>query len=258
MKHLRISRSRPTRPRGSALILTVVLTTLLALVGVLFALTSRLDRIASTATSQNRALGMAVDSVVTIVSEQLVRDVPGVAGAEYYDYPDVNDAWLASLEPMRDPTQAGAFYWGQISDITGAFIETNRVSPALVADHAALDVDPATGELVAEPLADADGDGVGDAKWFRLPIAGAQGQSLYAAVRVVDQGAKLNVNTALKFVPRSQSRDAEIDGSSEMQINIVALADSDPAAPMDKDQLDARAAAWQNARSQTAVLPLRY
>ena len=269
MKHLRISRSRSTHPRGSALILTVVLTTLLALVGVLFALTSRLDRIASTATSQNRALGMAVDSVVTIISEQLVQDVPGVAGAEYYDYPDVNDAWLASLEPMRDPTQPGTFYWGQISDILGSFTETNNIIPAIVPDHNALDVDPATGALLLEvdpdtgalvnkQLADADGDGVGDAKWFRLPIAGTKGQFLYAAVRVVDQGAKLNVNTALKFVPRSQSGDAEIDGSSEMQINIVALADSDPANPMDKDQLDAKAVAWQNKRSPTAVLPLRY
>ncbi len=258
MKHLRISHFRPTHQRGSALILTVVLTTLLALVGVLFALTSRLDRIAASATHQNRTLGMAVGSVVTLISEQLVQDVPGVAGAEGYDYPAVNDAWLASLEPMRDPMSPTAFYWGQISDLTGAFTETNQVRPALVAEHGVLDVDPATGELVAEPLADADGDGVGDAKWFRLPIAGARGQSLYAAVRVVDHGAMLNVNTALKFVPRSQSRDAEVDGSSEMQINIVALADSDPTDPMDKDDLDAKAAQWQRARSKTQVSPLKY
>jgi hypothetical protein len=258
MKHVYISRYRHTHSRGSALILTVVLTTLLALVGVLFALTSRLDRIASTATHQNRTLGMAVDSVVSIISEQLVRDVPGVANAEYYDFPDVNDRWLASLEPQRDPTGSGAFYWGQISDITGALTETNQVRPALLADHEPLDVDSASGDLVAETLADADGDGVGDAKWFRLSIVGAMGQPLYVAVRVIDHGGMLNVNTALKFVPRSDSRDAEIDGSSEMQINIVALADSDPGNPMDKDQLDAKAVAWQGARAQTAVGPLVY
>lgn len=258
MDYFGTSRFRHTRGRGSALILTVVLTTLLALVGVLFALTSRLDRIAATATQEHRTLGIAVDSVVTAISEQLLRDVPGLAGAEYYDFPDVNDPWLASLEPMRDPTQSGEFSWGQISDILGTFTETHQVSPTLVAENTALDVDTATGDLVDEQLADADGDGVGDAKWFRLPIAGARGRSLYAAVRVIDLGAMLNVNTALKFVPRPQSERSEIDGSSELQINIVALADSDPASPMDQDQLDARAAEWQRVRVQNAVLPLRY
>lgn len=260
MKQLPPFCSRPAQARGSALILTVVLTTLLALVGVLFALTSRLDRIASIATQQNRTLDMAVDSVVTIVSEELVRDVPGVAGAEPYDYPDINDLWLASLEPMRDPTQPGGFSWGQISDITGVLTERNQVVPALVPEHDSLldDVDPNTGVLLAEPLADADGDGVGDAKWFRLPLAGTQGQALYAAVRVVDHGGMLNVNTALKFLPRAQSDIAEIDGSSELQVNIVALADSDPSDPMDEDEVDAMAAQWQSARVQTAVLPLRY
>jgi hypothetical protein len=44
--------------------------------------------------------------------------------------------------------------------------------------------------------ADADGDGVADALLFRLPISSVRGVTYYGAIRVVDNGAALNVNTA--------------------------------------------------------------
>jgi hypothetical protein len=84
---------------GSALILAVVLTSILAIVGVLFVMMARVDKVATSAISENRELGLAVETVIARISQELVSDIPGVAGQEYYDYPDVNNIWLASLEP---------------------------------------------------------------------------------------------------------------------------------------------------------------
>ena len=63
---------------GSALILTVVLTSLLAIVGVLFVMASRVDKMATSAISDTKELGLAVDTVVAKISRLLVQDVPGV------------------------------------------------------------------------------------------------------------------------------------------------------------------------------------
>ena len=47
--------------------------------------------------------------------------------------------------------------------------------------------------------ADADGDGVWDSVWIKLPnISSAKGQPLYSAVRIIDNCAMLNLNTAFK------------------------------------------------------------
>lgn len=56
-------------PRGSALILTVVLTSLLAIVGVLFIMTARIDRMATSAATENQQLNLAVDTVVARFSD---------------------------------------------------------------------------------------------------------------------------------------------------------------------------------------------
>ena len=69
---------------GSALILTVVLTSLLAIIGVLFVMVSRVDRMATSSISENKELDLAVDTVVARISQDQGLDVPGVAGQEYY------------------------------------------------------------------------------------------------------------------------------------------------------------------------------
>jgi hypothetical protein len=71
--------------------------------------------------------------------------------------------------------------------------------------------------------ADADGDGVSDSKWTKLPdITSGKGKPIYAAVRIIDNCAMLNANTAFKMDPSAGLR--RIDGSSQMQINAMALA----------------------------------
>ena len=244
---------------GSALILTVVLTTLLAIVGVVFVMMARVDKIATSAISENRELGFAVEAVIARISQELVLDFPRkpaicCPAQEYYDYPDPCNAWLASLEPdvERDPDdltgQSDIYYWRQISDVTGylawrGFATRHvKVDPPgnrkTMLEYPEIYLD-ATGELDlgglddgmlgGEPrgqLADADGDHIADSKWIKLyNITTSKGKPIYAAIRVIDNSAMLNVNTAYKFDPCEVLLFREkIDGSSQMQINLAGLA----------------------------------
>ena len=63
---------------GSAIILAIVLTTLLAIIGVLFLFSSRVNSVATSAAGDNEDLKLAVDTVVAQISEVLTRNVPGV------------------------------------------------------------------------------------------------------------------------------------------------------------------------------------
>ncbi|MHC4088557.1 MAG: hypothetical protein ACYSU5_25630, partial [Planctomycetota bacterium] len=98
---------------------------MLAIVGVMFVLMARVDKVATSAISENRELDLAIETVIAGISQELVSDIPGVAGQEYYDYPDGNNIWLASLEPelINDFGTVDAnddiYKWPQISDVTG-------------------------------------------------------------------------------------------------------------------------------------------
>ena len=205
--------------KGSALILAVVLTSLLAIVGVLFVMVSRVDKMATSSISDNMELNFAVDTVVAKISQQLVSDIPGVSDQEYYDYPDVNDPWLSVLEPYKS---GGNYYWRQVSDLTGSLDDLNRDVRAVVIDE----YGPVTDANSASANADADGDGVGDSKWIKLDdIVSEKGRPIYAAVRIVDNGAMLNANTA--FMLDTSDPNATVDevgGTSQLQINLLALA----------------------------------
>jgi len=204
---------------GSALILAVVLTSLLAIVGVLFVMMTRIDRIATSAISENKELDFAVETVIAKISQELALDVPG-SGAEYQDYPGPEDKWLASLEPYES---GGDYYWRQISDVTGYYLVgyNSDIQAEVVSEYDAI---TDFNNLVAN--ADADGDGVGDSKWIKLAdITSNKGRPIYAAIRIVDNGAMLNVNTAYKFdLSDPNATVFDIGGSSQMQINLMALA----------------------------------
>ena len=201
---------------GSALILTVVLTSLLAIVGVLFVMMSRVDKIATSAISENKELNFAVETIIAKISEELVLDVPGIAGAEYHDYPGPQDKWLAGLEPYRSGSN---YHWQQISDVTGYLTGQARDVQAKVLPE----YSPITDFNQPAANADADGDGVGDSKWIKLDdVTSSKGKPIYAAVRIIDNGGMLNVNTAFKFDPGGKRE--TVDGSSQMQINLMALA----------------------------------
>ena len=224
--------TRKELPEGSALILTVVLTSLLAIIGVLFVMVSRVDRMATSSISENKELNLAVDTVVAKISQELAWDVPGVAGQEYHDYPDANDIWLASFEPYRDVTD---YRWRQISDVYNKLGPDLQLPVEVVPDYQDFPSDANVQDVQGLP-ADADGDGVADSRWVSIPeISSGKGRPIYAAIRIVDNGAMLNANTAYKFDPSDPNFNAfftafDIGGSSQLQINLLALTDQ-PADP---------------------------
>jgi len=218
--------SADSRP-GSALILTVVLTSLLAIVGVLFIMTARIDRMATSATTENQQLNLAVETLVAQIGEMLTADTPGVsADPEYWDFPDVNDPWLAELEPYRSGSE---YYWRQISrvaDVNAA--DARNVRIRVIGDRDVVDVN------MTGANADASGDGVGDARWFAVPdIMSSKGKPIYAAVRIVDNSAMLNVNTGYWFDP-TRPDSASVDGNSVQQINVIALAGNRNSTPAER------------------------
>ncbi len=222
---------------GSALILTVVLTSLLAIVGVMFVLVSRLDKMATSGLSENKELNSAAETVVAKISQELALDVPhtdanGIVLSEYYDYPGLADIWLACLEPYWFDT--GDYRWRQTSDVYGV-LGTNAL------DLQAEIVDDYQPTIAEDDKADADGDGVADSVWVAIPdMTSGKGKTIYAAVRIIDNGGMLNVNTAYKFDPNDT--EPNIDGSSQMQINLMALAWRPPALPTEAEAIDLREA----------------
>jgi hypothetical protein len=223
------------RSAGSALILVVVLTSLLAIVGVLFLMTLRIDKMSTSATVDNQELSYAVDSVITRIREELAQDVPldPNGQVEYYDFPDVNDPWLADIEPYE--SEPNVYRWRQLSDVTGylkrrGFATQNiDVDPPgtskVIAEYPDIDVvDLPDGKReLQDRLADADGDGIADSKWIEFDdLKLSRGQPVYAAIRIVDHGAMLNANTGYRLDP--DANDAWVDGHSQLQVNVLGLA----------------------------------
>jgi hypothetical protein len=207
---------------GSALILAVVLTSLLAIIGVMFVMIARVDKMATSAISENKELNSAVETVVAKISQELVLDVPGVAGAEYYDYPGDGDKWLASLEPYKDGTD---YKWRQISDVYNKLGLSLELPAEIIPDYQEPSYVGDSNSITDYP-ADADGDGVADSNWVIIPdMTSNKGKPIYAAIRIIDNGGMINVNTAYKFDPNVGPADANlIDGSSQMQLNLEGLA----------------------------------
>ncbi|MHC5182759.1 MAG: hypothetical protein ACYSPI_00550 [Planctomycetota bacterium] len=75
-----IEKRQSDKQNGSALILVVVVTVLLAVVGVMFLMVSRASEMETGAVIQNKDLSNAVDSVVTKINEVLVEDLFDASG----------------------------------------------------------------------------------------------------------------------------------------------------------------------------------
>ena len=213
-------------PTGSALILAVVLTSMLAIVGILFVMMARVDKIATSAISENRELDLAIETVIAEISQQLVSDTPGIgiAWQEYYDYPDVNNAWLASHEPYQ--LAANDYRWRHISDVNNQLgLYAWDLRAGIIPDYQLPGLIEIGDSNVVNGVfpADADGDGASDSVWIKLPdMTGSKGQPVYVAVRVVDNQAMLNANAHFKFDPAAAEPNL-IDGSSLLQINLMGL-----------------------------------
>ena len=216
---------------GSALILAVVLTSLLAIVGVLFVMASRVDKMATSAISDNKELDFAVETIIAEISQELLLDVPGIADEEYYDYHDANDTWLATLQPYAS---GGSYFWQQITDLYNTLDPNLSLQAEIVPEYQDAGI---MGEGV---IADADGDGVGDSRWVVVPdISSSKGKPIYAAIRIIDNGAMLNVNTGYTFEPNDpNSTVLDIGRSSQMQIGLLALAGAPGQPPTPAEEID--------------------
>ncbi len=258
---------------GSALILVVVLTALLAAVGTIFLLSSRVESMSTSGIAENKALGSAIDVIVEKISNELVNDVPGVSGQEYYDYPGEEDTWLASIEPYRnvsyDPTDPGfepshdsKYIWPQITDLTGVLQNQEDDEMKFATRHVKVDPPGARKVILEYPeielnddgswlgtgdpkvtgdsddginedeyrgqLADADGDGIADAKWIKLTdVSTGKGKDIYAAIRIIDNGGMINVNTAYDFDPGvvfANNTPEKVDGTTQSNVDLAELA----------------------------------
>ncbi len=175
---MKIQNRQFDKNRGSALILVVVVTILLAVIGVMFLMVSRLSEMETVTIADSRDLDGAVETVVTRIHEVLATD--------YEDPTDYTLPWLASLEPDA----SSGYQWGHITDLYNNIGPTT--APSMVISAGA--------QAVVGAPADADGDGVADSLWVKVPgLTTSRGKDIFAAIRIIDNCAMLNLNTAHCF-----------------------------------------------------------
>ncbi len=164
--------------------------------------------------------------------------IDGTDGNEPYDSLGTTDRWLASLEPRSDlpavknlavntdsdPTNDW-YQWERITDLSGGAVAskwdlilrdgqktpwdiTKKEFGGIVEDYQEFDaIFKQTPEyirqhsdMVAGLPADADGDGVADSRWVMVPnLTTSKAKPVFAAVRIVDNCAMLNLNVANCF-----------------------------------------------------------
>lgn len=228
--------------QGSALILVIVVSVLLAVIGMMFVMVSRLEGVLSASVIQDRELDEAVNMTTARIEQILMKDLFGgtmqgdlvddsgafFARNEPYDCYGRDDGWLAPLEPVRlddngtpGDSSDDLFQWTSVTNLQNNmphFVfdsEVDNVWDRVLRDT----VDP------SDPLqrigivpeyqdaqsvdeyhpADADGDGVADSVWIRMDGSTCRGRDVYAAVRIIDNCAMLNLNTAFPFFLNTSS-----------------------------------------------------
>ncbi|MBN2212148.1 MAG: lamin tail domain-containing protein, partial [Sedimentisphaerales bacterium] len=71
--------------------------------------------------------------------------------------------------------------------------------------------------------ADADGDGIADARWVKIPsIIGPRGENCYTAVRIIDNCGMINVNTAFRNT-ENLSPAEDWDGSETTHVDLRGI-----------------------------------
>ncbi|MEX0775602.1 MAG: hypothetical protein WD042_07785 [Phycisphaeraceae bacterium] len=209
-------------PRGTVLILIMVMLALMALMGMAYLQVARVSRESMRDVSGD--IDVVNDSVINLIAGQLLRDVVGSSGKffdpadniEPYDYPwnassvtggtmgQNDDLWLASISP-----EFSGNTWPHITALSDKFIANGQWNggTGVFASGSPAEVDVFNGmspwdtsiSLGDANLVDADGDGVGDSRWMYAPVRQIRGIEYVTAVRIVDLAAMLNVNTASRI-----------------------------------------------------------
>lgn len=223
----RITLKRHIRQRGSILVLVVVLLVLLALMGTAYLSTTRTDRYAAEQNRANTQMKLNTDAgVLSVVEAQIVADSPFVnTAAKTWDCATNNtvdqDLFLAERIPDFYATAPVYPYWSTISwpllQTGGAYVFNSPFAAATftltqpkngywfqpsfdattgMPTLAVRDAVAPNAILQTIPAADTDDDGIADAGLVKLPQQQNDGLTYYAAVRVIDNNAAVNVNTA--------------------------------------------------------------
>ncbi len=168
---------------GSALILTVVLTVLLALVGVFFVMASRVDKMSTSNIARTHDLDIAVKTVIKKINKTLVEDL---YGQDLYDYPDPDNYWLAPIEPEYveeniNGTDKLFYVWNHITDLWNNNFALD--------DYSAAYYDP---DNLAEnhqyDLTDSD-----SYPWLVYNDYDSDGKLKYTLAKIVDENSPMNV-----------------------------------------------------------------
>ena len=184
-----------TRHRGSALLMVVGLLAILLMLGTSFLLISRLSRKEATALAIAAPLNPIAEGLMSEASAAILADLhistdgfpydgasePG----EFIDSPWVDD-WLSPNDPAEtmggdtsaDPDDYGFTRLGSFTPI-----ETDEDDPNADTQYVHVDT---------------DGDGEPDAYLFETGQVDITGRKYYAAIRIVDLSAYINVNVASK------------------------------------------------------------
>ena len=152
------------------------------------------------------------------ISDIYNEGINNVLGSPLYDPVDRNnpDQW--------DSGQAA------VSDYYILDIGTSGIRARIVADMEGTEtiVDGGSWDDLDDVMlwgarADADGDGVADSRWVKVPnLTGPRGQNVYTAVRIIDNGGMININTAFRD-PSNLTISGNWDGSRLSHINIEGV-----------------------------------
>ncbi len=193
---------RTVRNRGSVILMVVGLLTVISLLGITYLVVSRFDANQAKKIASRRAIipvseGI-LDEIVRAVKSDLHFNASSALGPysglssgqngwiQFVDFPsEDSDKFLASdylYKYTRTDTPLGSQTgWQHISNIYGA------------ADNNATHISTSNTNL-----RNADGDGVNDSYLFYTGTMNTEGDKVYAAVRILDTSAWINVNTAAR------------------------------------------------------------
>jgi hypothetical protein len=191
------------RHRGSVLLLVIGLLTIIAMLGSMLLLVSRLDRqtsqaIADTAPERrvaesvlerllaNRLADLYINNTSNVIYGDCNTTDPNIAERQIVDYPAEPDNGVTPIEPNQwfdgalaciEPTSGT---WRHVSHLNGITLPR----------------DPNDVPIGDANLVNTDGDDANDALLFDTGIRNREGGSFFAAVRMIDAAGLLNVNTA--------------------------------------------------------------
>ena len=198
----RKSKIENRKSNASALLMVVGLLVIIAMLGITFVVISHVDLRQAEAIALKAPVDPIADGIVKQISALLKEDLhidktngpygdyAGAPGAEqwrqFIDYPyglglastipsARADPWLASIAPDA------AGNWPHLTDLTGD------------ANH---NYDGVSSSTTDPNYVDTDGDGLNDALLYNTGVTNADGDAYWSAVRIIDLGGLLNVNTA--------------------------------------------------------------